>query len=380
MLLPASLLAGMGGWGLTAAGAGAETLAQHYETGLVSVGLLTAVFAIAYAGLQVPAGHLIDRFGVRGTALAGAAITAGAYVAALALPSVAGALVARGVAGAGSAVGFVAGAELARRSATGTTGLGVFGGFGIGAGGLAVVVVPRLEAVVGWGATWITCVAVAIGTAIVVGVVVPSGHDGRPASHPSAIPRPPLLRDGELYRLTAIHASTFGLAVVLGNWAAVIFTSNWGLSSAASSVIASMILALTIISRPIGGAVLGRYPGSVGVLTMTSLVVCAAGTLLLAFPSGLALAVAATVAVGIAGGLPFAAALAGAQRWRTDRPAAAVGVLNGWANLVVVLGTPLVASAIERGAVTQTLLVMSGLWLVPLFMMPRTFKGLPAHS
>lgn len=379
LLLPASLLAATGGWGLTAAGAGAPTLADHYGGGLVSVGLLTTVFAVGYAGLQVPAGHLIDRFSVRSTALVGMGLTALAYVVAIVLPQLGATFVARGVAGAGSAVGFVAGAELARRAGTGPVGLGVFGGMGIGAGGLAVAVVPGLEPVLGWGAGWITCAAVATGAALVVWLTVPAGRGLRRPQTAITRDRPHLLLDAELYRLTAIHAATFGLGVVLSNWAAVILTDRWKMEQEVASLIASLILVLTIVSRPLGGSIIGRYPGSARLLTVGSLFVSAACTVALAFPSTAVVAAAAALALGVASGLPFSAALAGAQTWRPDRPAAAVGVLNAGANFVVVLGTPVVAGAIEAGRTVPALLALAVVWLVPVVALPRTLRMRPSR-
>ncbi|WP_416380840.1 MFS transporter [Georgenia sp. H159] len=378
LIVPASLVAGASGWGMTAAGAGASTLADQYGTGFVAVGLLTTVFAAAYAGLQIPAGQLIDRFGVRRTALAGTSLTASAYLVALLVPVLGNAFVMRAVAGVSSAVGFVAGAELARRAGTGLVGLGIFGGFAIGFGGLAVAVVPTLEPVLGWTSAWSTCAVVAVAAAVVVWLMVPAGDGGRSVAAGSGVTRRPLLRDGELYRLTAIHAVTLGLGVVLSNWAAVVLTDRWGVGRTSAVSIASLILVLTIVSRPLGGAIVGRYPGSVRPMTVSCLLVCAGSTVALAFPSSAGVAAAAALGLGVAGGLPFSAVLASAQRWRPDRPAAAVGMLNAGANLLVVLGTPVVAGAIESGRTTLALIVFAVLWLTPIAMLPRTFRPDPA--
>ena len=54
-----------------------------------------------------------------------------------------------------------------------------------------------------------------------------------------------------------------------------------------------------------------------------------------------ALVVAAAI-VGLAAGVPFAMAFTGAAAARPDAPGAAVGLVNAWASLVIVAGTPLV--------------------------------------
>lgn len=104
---------------------------------------------------------------------------------------------------------------------------------------------------------------VALATVVAVWFTVPVRHQRRqrPAND---VVRPSLICDGTLYRLTAIHAATFGLGVVLSNWAAVVLTERWGLEPAFSAVIGSPILVLTMISRPLGGAILGRFPAAHG--------------------------------------------------------------------------------------------------------------------
>jgi hypothetical protein len=53
------------------------------------------------------------------------------------------------------------------------------------------------------------------------------------------------------------------------------------------------------------------------------------------------LAVAAAV-LGLSAGVPFAAAFTGAARARPEAPGAAVGYVNAWASLTILVGTPLV--------------------------------------
>jgi hypothetical protein len=50
---------------------------------------------------------------------------------------------------------------------------------------------------------------------------------------------------------------------------------------------------------------------------------------------------AASAVSGLAAGVPFAAAVSGAQGVRADAPGAAVGLVNAVATLVIVAGTPL---------------------------------------
>lgn len=66
------------------------------------------------------------------------------------------------------------------------------------------------------------------------------------------------------------------------------------------------------------------------------------GTLALTAAEPAWLAVAGGLLVGIGAGVSFSPAFTAAARLRPDAPAASVGMVNGAANLVVLIGTPLV--------------------------------------
>ncbi len=56
----------------------------------------------------------------------------------------------------------------------------------------------------------------------------------------------------------------------------------------------------------------------------------------------MAVLVTGAAVVGLASGIPFAMAFAGAAHERPDAPGAAVGFVNAWSSLVIVAGAPLV--------------------------------------
>jgi MFS family permease len=105
-----------------------------------------------------------------------------------------------------------------------------------------------------------------------------------------------------------------------------------------AAVVGALVLLLGGVTRPLGGA-LGRraWPAAWG-----SLAAGAVGCALLAAPVSAAVLGVGAVVVGLAAGLPFAPAIGTAQRLRPDAPAAAVGVVNGFANLTILVATPLI--------------------------------------
>jgi len=68
----------------------------------------------------------------------------------------------------------------------------------------------------------------------------------------------------------------------------------------------------------------------------------AGGTVLLLLDIPLPARIAGASLLGLAAGIPFAAAFAGAQMIRRDGPGAAIGFINSCATLLIALGTPLV--------------------------------------
>jgi predicted MFS family arabinose efflux permease len=365
-LVAGCLVGGAAGWSLTAAGAGATALEDAYGVDLVVIGLFTTAMAIPYALLQLPAGALVDRWGARRAGLLGLALMIVAYLAALTVPHVGLALAARAVVGAGGAICFTAGADLARRSRTGPLGLGLFGGVAIGAGGAAVLVVPLLEGVLGWRSAWATSAAAALLAVGAVALVPAAASVTHPANRPRVRGGRSVIRDGELHRLAAVHAVTLGLGVVLSNWVAVVLERVWGLPAGVAATLGSLVLLLAVVSRPLGGYLARRHPTSIRTLVVAALVASAGATAALAWPSGVVVAGLAVGVLGLASGLPFAAVLAAAQSRRADRPAAAVGLMNAQANLLVLLGAPLLGAAIQHASSTPGLLVVAALWLVPL--------------
>ncbi len=139
-----------------------------------------------------------------------------------------------------------------------------------------------------------------------------------------------------LRRSAAIHAASFGLSVVLGNWVVTLLHRAGGVSDRAAGIAGGLVLFLGLVSRPLGGRLLAR-PG----LIRLSFVASAVGTVLLLVASPFAVAILGAAIVGLAAGIPFAPAFANATRIRPDAPGAAIGLVNMAAAVVILVGTPL---------------------------------------
>ena len=91
----------------------ARELMQTFGAGGTMIGLLSATYFYTYAGLMIPAGILVDAFGVRRVVAAGGMVMAAGAFAMAAAPNEAALFAGRLAAGAGSAVAFVGALKVA---------------------------------------------------------------------------------------------------------------------------------------------------------------------------------------------------------------------------------------------------------------------------
>jgi nitrate/nitrite transporter NarK len=133
-----------------------------------------------------------------------------------------------------------------------------------------------------------------------------------------------------------MHAASFGLSVVIGNWVVTLLHRAGGEPERVAGLAGGLVLFLGVISRPLGGRLIDR-PNVI----RASFLVSGVGIAVLAIAHPLPLAIAAAGVVGLAVGIPFAPAFAGAQRLRPDAPGAAVGFVNMIAAATILVGTPL---------------------------------------
>ncbi|HEY6960807.1 MAG TPA: MFS transporter [Gaiellaceae bacterium] len=332
MRLDRALLAGFAlaftpGFNVANVGAVAEQVSHDYGVGLGVVGLFTTALFVSHAAMQVPMGRLCDRLGARTVGLVGLVVVAAASAAALGWRATWFAIAMRFVAGFGTAAAFVGGSDYVRATVGSPVAQGLYGAVSMAGGGLAVALLPLWAS---WRTPFISAAAVAAAGALVVAV------GPRDEARVRAARELPSVADRRLLPLAAMHAASFGLSVVLGNWVVTLLHRAGGVSEHAAGIAGGLVLFLGLVSRPLGGRLVDRPA-----LIRASFVVSAVGIAALTVASPFALAVAGAAVVGLAMGIPFAPAFAGAARLRPDAPGAAVGLVNMVAAVTILVGTPL---------------------------------------
>jgi hypothetical protein len=143
------------------------------------------------------------------------------------------------------------------------------------------------------------------------------------------------------------------------------------MSDGAAAAVGALTLLLVVVSRPLGGWVLSAHPRNARPVVAASIVAGVAGTLALVAADPVWLATLGALLVGLGAGIPFSPAFTGAAATRADAPAAAVGFVNTAANLVVLLGTPLVGLGFSlAGEGRLGFVALALLWLAALAALP----------
>lgn len=362
------------GWNFGNLGGIASELAGAYGVGLATIGLLTTAMVMTHLAIQIPGGKASDRFGpARAGAIALVVLSAGNALA-LAGPEAGLAVAARAIVGVGTGLAFISGSALVRESGGGPLAQGVFGGVSLAPGGLALAIVPQLEEALGWRAPYWT--ALALGLAVLVAVVVLTPGVGvRPMGLTPRADRPGVVRDRRLYRLAILYSASYGIGLVLANWVVELLQRHSTLGDGAAAAVGALTLVLVVVSRPLGGWILDAHPELTWQALAASIVGGTAGTVALIVADPAWLAVLGALFVGIGAGIPFSPAFTGAAAARPDAPAAAVGLVNTAANLVVLVGTPLVGLSFSlTGEGRLGFAALAVLWLaaLPVITRPRT--------
>jgi MFS family permease len=328
------------GYNIANLGPAADVLAAHYDVRLGAIGFLTTALFVTHLAMQIPGGKLVDEHGARmlGMVALGVVVIGNLFL--LAVPAFAGAVAGRLVTGLGTGIAFVAGSEYVRAT-VGTAGSqGIYGAAGVGGGGLALAIVPLAVPPLEWRAPYVT----ALVFAALVLLALPfaprdRGRGERRRSQGARVGE--IVRDRRLYPLAAAHTASFGLSVIVGTWAVPLLQHD-GYGRRLSGAVAALALLGGIVTRPLGGRILQHRPQRAAQLLGVSMLLGAVGTALLLLDIPLVARIAGAALLGLAAGLPFAAAFAGAQALRPDAPGAAVGFVNSCATFLILVGAPLV--------------------------------------
>jgi MFS family permease len=316
------------------------TLARQFGFSQTLGGLLTTGIFITHAAMQVPGGHLVDRFGSRRVliyalawvALGNFAIAfAGAYWQLLAW---------KVFTGVGTGTCFVAGARYIHEALAGprlNLAQGLYGGSILLGSGFVILAVPHISQWAGWRGSFVISATFAVCTWIFWTTVSPHVPSvARARGHLRG-----MLLAPQLWLLGLMQMASFGLAIVVGAWIITLLVSMLQVPAAKAGMIGSLVLLLGIVMRPLGGVLRPRM-GMRALLTASFLANAAGCFILAAGWHSLPLAVVAVLLIGTGCGLPYAALFTRAASLFPGRAGAAMGLVNMLGILMILVGAPLV--------------------------------------
>jgi len=174
------------------------------------------------------------------------------------------------------------------------------------------------------------------------GAVSPSGVAGANLLQPSLAEA---ARSRTVWTLGLVHTATFGLAVLVGIWITTFLVHDFGLSLVSAGAAGSAILALGVISRPLGGWLIDRGVVSARLVMRLTVLGGAIGLAVLAWPGRpLTVAALAICALGVAFNAPYAAVMNTTGAVLPRAPGAAVGLVSGLGVIAIAVGAPVVGA------------------------------------
>ena len=343
--------------------------AERFDISAAQLATFTMLQLLVYAGMQIPVGLLVDRYGPRSVMLTGAVILTLAQAGFALSEGFATALVARVFVGMGDAMTWIC---LLRLVATWFAGRRIpfvtaLSGT-LGQLGAIVAAAPMTWALghLGWTTAYLIAAAVSVGGAIAVATVVHDAPEGRSLRGPRltfatvrASLRASWAQPGTRLGFWMHFVTQFSAVAMTLLWGFPFLVRGEGLSEGQASLLLSLIVVAVMYSGPTIGWLIGRHPWhrSTTVLTIVWAIV-AVWTVVLAWPGDAPfwLLVVLTQVVGIGG----PASMIGFDLARTSNPserlASANGIINqaGFsASLVLVVAIGLVLDWRTPGAGTD---------------------------
>ena len=162
---------------------------------------------------------------------------------------------------------------------------------------------------------------------------------------PTAAPLTEAVRSLKVWTLGLVHIATFGLAVLVGIWITTFLVHEFGLSLVRAGAAGSAILALGVLSRPLGGLLVDRGVLEARAVMQLTVLAGALGLVALAWPGRpLIVAAAAIITLGVAFNAPYAAVMHTTGALLPRAPGAAVGLVSGVGVLGIAVGAPAVGA------------------------------------
>ena len=314
---------------------------------------------VVYAGAQVPAGLLLDRFGSKALIVAGAVLMASGQLVLAFTESLPTAIAARAVVGLGDAVTFISVLRLVphwfspRQVPLVTQLTGICGQLGQV---LSAVPFLALLAAAGWSVAYASVAALGVLAIVLILLIVKNAPEGHVVTAEAMTVRQTLhsvktvwLRPGTRLGFFTHMGTQFSVTVFALMWGVPYLTVAQGLSAAAAGTLLTLSVVAAISSGVLVGIFTGRHPQRRSRLVLAIIASNAlVWTVVLALPGPAPVWLLVVLVVVISVGGP--GSMVGFDFARTFNPTATLGTAQGMVNM---------------GGFLASLLLMQGMgWLL----------------
>lgn len=323
-------------------------------------GFLTTAIFLTHAFMQIPAGHLADKFGPKKVLFFALSLV---FIGNLGMSfsnSYDQLLFWKFLIGFGTGSSFVSGARYIYQATAPeklTLYQGYYGASVLLGSGFVIFAIPQIANYFsGWSEAFISTACIAFIAFVVVLFIAPAPFL-KQHPHSSLLK---MLANSQLYLLGIVQMASFGLVIVIGSWITEMLKENFEFSNKlVIPFIASLILLLGIFTRPLGGKLVLQI--GVRKLLLFSLVLNAIACFVLAnFSENLVLDCIAIVMLGVGCGLPYAGLFNRAAAMFPGRAGAAMGLVNMLGILFILVGAPLVGKIADTSGSFSTAFVSLG--------------------
>lgn len=311
----------------------------------VQAGLLTTALFLASIPTYLGGGAWPERYGPKRVNAVGIGLALAGNLLFAVAPTYPWLLAGKAISGIGSGIAFNASLSYVASlygPARSHFGLGIIGGGYPLGGALAIWLMPPLALAFDWrGAFHVS--SLAIGLALALWLVGPDVSSRRAAGtilH--------ALGCGNCWWTSVQHAAGFGLGLAAGTWITVYLLREFGLALEVAALFGALLLALTVVARPVGGFLLSREHVPTRVVMRIAQLVILAGIAALAVPGRpLPLALAGALALGFGAGLPYAAVFNTAAASLPRAPGSAQGFAAVGGTVGALAGAPAMGYAAQ---------------------------------
>ena len=339
-------------------------LIQQFGFTKAMAGLLTTAMFFTHAAVQIPSGHLADKYGGRNIIGIGLMIVIAGNVGITFSNNYIALLLWKTFVGFGTGTSFIAGARYISQLMPAKElpkAQGYFGASILLGSGFVIFIIPRIAQVSSWQTAFLSTGSLAAFVLIIWFLLspkpVPKGYSSTKLSV--------LLLHPQLWVLGIVQMASFGLVIVIGSWITLLLKQQILIAKPLLiSFVASLVILIGVITRPVGGVLVTKIGARK--LLQISFLLNTIGCLLLAYVgSSLLAALLAIVLLGIGCGLPYATIFNRATVLFPGRAGAAKGLVNMIGVIMIMVGTPLVGYVVDSsGQFTNAFIALAGLSLV----------------